>query len=76
MTLAQSKERKESNFAIWQPCLQVGDENYCDDSYPMNKTFDGNTSEIHIAFRTNLLRQVSIAFVWGKILTDICLLYL
>ena len=22
-TLAQSKERKGSNFAIWQPCLQV-----------------------------------------------------
>ena len=22
-TLDQSKERKESNFAIWQPCLQI-----------------------------------------------------
>ena len=32
---------------------------YCDESYPMNKTFDGNTSDIYMEFRTNLLRQVT-----------------
>ena len=33
---------------------------YCDDSYPVNKTFGGDIDEIHIEFRTNLRRQVTL----------------
>ena len=33
---------------------------YCDDSYPVNKTFGGDIDEIYIEFRTNLRRQVTL----------------